>query len=149
MQNSPPLFLLVMIAAGVLGAASVVAGYRARPAVPSRGIALLAALPALAMLGLFCSLAIHMHRSLGGWPTAIGTRGFPSALITHADIALRSFGVLLLASIVVWPVACALCAFIRGWRGALFYLGVYAVSCHVFYAAMLLAPKPFLYWWWD
>jgi hypothetical protein len=149
MQNSPPLFLLVLIAAGVLGAAVLVAGHRVRPAAPSRGITLIAVLPALAMLGLFCSLAIHMHQSLGAWPTTIGTRGFPSALITHADLALQCFGILFLVSMVAWPVACALCIFIRRWRGALFHLGVYSISCSVCFAAMLLAPSPFLYWWWD
>ena len=38
------------------------------------GVAL-AALHPLTSVGLFYSLAVHMHRSLGGWPTANGLLG--------------------------------------------------------------------------
>jgi len=149
MQNSPPLFLLILILAGVLGLGAVVAGFRLRPAAPSRGITLVAVLPGLAMLGLFYSLAVHMHQSLGGWPTSIGEHGFPSPLVTHAGIATGFFTVLLLASVFAWPIALVVCALVRRWRGGIFYLGVYALSCLVCFIAMLLAPSQFLYWWWD
>jgi hypothetical protein len=149
MQNSPPLFLLLLFVAGVLGLASVHVGFRLRPSAPSHAITWVAALPALAMLGLFYSLAVHMHQSLGGWPTSIGERGFPSSLVTHAGIATGYFSILLLVSLFAWPVALLLCAFVRRWRRGIFYLGVYALSCFVCFGAMLLAPPQFLYWWWD
>lgn len=149
MQNSPPLFLMVTVLAGVLGLAALVAGYRLRTAAPSRVMTLVSVLPALLVLALFYSLAIHMHRSLGGWPDSIGMRGFPSGLVTHADVAVGSFGILLLACLTAWPVALLLSASIRPLRGAVFYLGAFAVSCLACFAAMALAPAPFLYWWWD
>ncbi len=149
MQNSPPVFLLLLTLAGVLGLVALIAGFRLRPVAPSRGITLIAVLPALAMLGLFYSLAIHMHQSLGGWPTSTGESGFPSPLITHADIATSCFANLLLVSMFAWPIAVALCAFVRRWRGGIFYLGVYALSCLICFGGMLLAPSGFLYWWWD
>jgi len=149
MQNSPPFFLLLLVVAGILGLASVVAGFRLRPSAPSRAITWVALLPALAMLGLFYSLAVHMHQSLGGWPTSIGERGFASSLITHAGIATGYFSILLLVSLFAWPVALLLCAVVRRWRRGIFYLGVYALSCLVCFGAMLLAPSQFLNWWWD
>jgi hypothetical protein len=149
MQSSPPVFLLLLILDGVLGLVAVIAGFRLRPVAPSRGITLIAILPGLATLGLFYSLAIHMHQSLGGWPTSIGERGFPSPLVTHAGIATGWFAVLFLASVVAWPIALVLCALVRRWRGGVFYLGAYALSCLICCVGMLIAPAPFLYWWWD
>ncbi|PYX49616.1 MAG: hypothetical protein DMG76_36915, partial [Acidobacteria bacterium] len=49
----------------------------------------IAALPGVVMLALFYSLAIHMHQSLGGWPTSIGERGFPLALVIHSAITVN------------------------------------------------------------
>lgn len=149
MQNSPPLFLLLLILAGVLGVVAVVAGLRLRPAGLSRGSTLAALLPGLGMLGLFYSLASHMHQSLGSWPTSIGERGFPAPLVTHASIAYHWFGIMLLAGLFAWPVAAVLCAVVRRWRGGLFYLGVYALSCLICFGGMLLAPSQYLNWWWD
>lgn len=105
--------------------------------------------PALLMLTLFYSLAIHMHQSLGGWPTSIGERGFPSALMIHSALATGYFSILVLASVLAWPVAVLACMGIRRCRFMLNYLGMYALSCLVCYVAMSLAPSPFLYWWWD
>ena len=51
----------------------------------------IAALPGLVMLALFYSLALHMHQSLGGWPTSIGERGFPPALVVHSAITVNVF----------------------------------------------------------
>ena len=149
MQNSPPFFLLILVVSGVLGLVSVIAGFRLRPSAPSRAIALVALLPGLAMLGLFYSLAVHMHQSLGGWPTSLGERGFPSSLVAHADMAMGYFSILLLVSIFAWPVALLLCAVVQRWRGGIFYLGVYALSRLLCFGAMLLAPAQFLNWWWD
>jgi hypothetical protein len=149
MRNSPPIFLLLAILVGVFGVAIMFAGIRLQPSRSSRAIKLTAVLPALVMLGLFYSLAIHMHHSLGGWPSSIGMHGFPPPLITHAEIASQYFSVLLLICIFLWPVGIALSALIRRWRGALLYLGVFAVSFSLSLGATLLAPSEFLYWWWD
>ncbi len=109
----------------------------------------LAAIPALAMLGLFYSLAIHMHHSLDAWPASIGERGFPAPLLLHAEIATDYFVILAITGILVWPGSFLLCLLVRRWQGALYYLGVYALSCLVCFGIMMLAPNPFLNWWWD
>lgn len=149
MESLPPILHLFVLCLGVLGVAGVVTGMRLQPAGHSRVIGLGAALPALGMLGLFYSLAIHMHRSLGEWPHSIGTNGFSTALSNHASVAVQYFGHLLLFSLFIFPVAFALCVGIPKWRGALFYLGVYALAWLLCFGIMMLAPSPFLYWWWD
>jgi hypothetical protein len=110
------------------------------------GVALL---PALLMLALYYSLAIHMYQSLGAWPTTIGERGFPSPLIIHANVAMGYFSIWLLVTVFVWPVAFLICLLIRRFRFLLCYLGAYALSCAICFGATLLAPAQFLYWWWD
>ena len=149
MDNSPDLFLPMLILAGALGLVTIAAGLRLRPAGPVRPITALTVLPALAMLGLFYSLAVHMYRSLGGWPATIGDHGFPASLVTHASLTAGAFSALVLTGLVAWPLACLSCALVRRWRGAIFYLGVYAIACSICFGAMLLAPSPFLNWWWD
>jgi hypothetical protein len=57
-----------------------------------------------------------------------GNRGFSSSLNTHADIALQYFGVLLMMSAFVLPVAFVVCILIRRCQGVLFGLGVFALS---------------------
>lgn len=42
----------------------------------------------MAMVLLFYALAIHMYLALGGWPESIGERGFPPALVLHAEVAI-------------------------------------------------------------
>ena len=115
----------------------------------SRTGIIVSAAPGLLALGLFYSLAIHMRQSLGAWPTSIGERGFPAALITHANIAKSFFSILVLISIFASPLLFLLCFFVRGWRATLYYLGVYALSCLICFGIMLLAAAQFLYWWWD
>jgi len=108
-----------------------------------------AVLPAFLMLVLFYSLAIHMRYSLGAWPTSIGEIGFPQSLITHDSIATNYFIALTLIIMFAWPAALLFCALVPRWRMALPYLGLYAFACLVCLGAMLLAPSPFLNWWWD
>ena len=75
----------------MLALASVFVSFRLRP-IKQSYIALAAAiLPALLMLALFYSLAIHLHHYLGAWPTSIGDRDFPQALRTHEWIAESYF----------------------------------------------------------
>lgn len=149
MQTAPHPILLLMLAAGILGLVAIGVALRLGAGKYSRAFAVVAALPALTMLGLFYSLAIHMHRSLGRWPSSIGMDGFPASLTIHANIAAGYFSILLLVGIFVWPVVFLLCLFVRRWRRCLYYLGVYALACFVCFGAMLLGPSPFLYWWWD
>lgn len=108
-----------------------------------------AALHPLVCLALFYSLALHMYRKLDGWPEALGTRGFPDALVTHADAAGMAFGSLLLATLFALPAGAVACALVPRLRAGLRSLGVYAVSSALALALMSLAPEPFLYWWWD
>ena len=103
----------------------------------------------IASLCLFYSLAIHMHQSLGEWPHVIGDQGFPQGLVVHADVASFTFGTLLAACLFVLPIAVLLCACVPRLRFALRYLGMYALTSGTTFGAMLLAPEPFLSWWWD
>jgi hypothetical protein len=101
------------------------------------------------MLALFYSTAIHMHLSLGAWPSSIGERGFPAPLMTHAHVATSYFSVLLLVSIFAWPAAFVLCLRVPRWRIWLYYLGVYALACLICFGGLFLAPSQFLNWLWD
>ena len=49
------------------------------------------------------TLAVHMHRSLGGWPERIGPAGFPPALLLHHDLAGLAFSALILDGMFGWP----------------------------------------------
>ena len=149
MQISASPILLVAMLAGILALVAIVVAFRMRPAKQSLIAVAAAVLPALLMLALFYSLAIHMHQSLGGWPASIGERGFPASLTTHGYIATTYFSILLLVSIFAWPISFLFCLLIRRWRVCVYYLGVYALSCLVCLGAMLLAPSQFLNWWWD
>jgi hypothetical protein len=149
MQTSVSPILFFAILAGVVALVATVVAFRMRPVKQSRIAVAVAILPASLMLTLFYSLAIHMHQSLGAWPTSIGERGFPPGLISHDSIATNYFTILLLVSIFAWPVAFLLCVLIRRWRVGVYYLGVYAFTCLVCFGAMFLAPGQFLNWWWD
>ena len=74
-----------------------------RIGVSKRGMLISAAPGSMALL-LFYSLAIHTHRSLGGWPEGIGESGFPPALSLHANIATTFFWVSMMVSL--WPPGC-------------------------------------------
>jgi NADH:ubiquinone oxidoreductase subunit 3 (subunit A) len=112
------------------------------------GIAI-SALPGLLALGLFYSLAIHMHRALGGWPSGIGEAGFPPALATHANVATSYFWITLLVSFFTLPVAILFCLLVSRWRHLVRYFALYAFVFMVSILLMQLAPEPFLYWWRD
>jgi hypothetical protein len=90
-----------------------------------------------------------MHRSLGGWPSSIGTRGFPRLLAAHAAITGDLFGLLLLSSLFLAPTAMAVCAATPRWRLNAGYFLLYIVMFFVCWGLMHLAPGQFLYWWED
>ena len=141
-----------MVLCLALGAAAVAAG----PVLGamstqrhSRLAVAVAAFPPLLVVGLFYSLALHMHRRLGAWPERIGNRGFPDDLVLHADVAQGAFGALLLGGILFLPLAMLFCLCVPGLRSSLRYLGIYGCGSVAAFALMQLAPAPFLYWWWD
>ena len=101
------------------------------------------------MLGLFYSLAIHMRYGLGAWPTSIGTRGFPAALITHGQLTWNFCSTLLAASLFTLPVAILVCLVVTRWRRFVVYFALYGIVYVICWGLMLLAPSPFLNWWWD
>src|SRR6185295_6957138 len=69
----------------------------------------ISALLGVLMLALFYSLALHMHQSLGGWPTSIGERGFSPALVAHSWIAMNVF-ILLFFSLFGLPIPILICS---------------------------------------
>jgi hypothetical protein len=108
-----------------------------------------AALPGLTGLLLFYSLAIHMHLSLGGWPTSIGEYGFPRALIVHSAVTIDLFGALFL-SLFLFPIPILVCLLVERWRQFAVYFAVCATACLLCLAlAQFAAPAQFLYWWND
>ncbi|MBE2180768.1 MAG: hypothetical protein IAE97_09880 [Chthoniobacterales bacterium] len=137
------------ISALVIGISAAAALFFMRPARWSWRTFLAAILPSLLMLTLFCSLAIHIHGSLGGWPESIGECGFPRNLVVHAHVTMGYFMFLVLSGLFVWPAAFLVCLAIRRWRSALFHLGVHALAFFACLGAMQLAPPLFLNWWWD
>jgi hypothetical protein len=149
-MDSRPLIAIswvLFLAMFTLVTAVVVARFRSEK--PS-GIAIIAAaLPGLVMLGLFYSLAIHMHRSLGTWPNYIGEKGFSPLLIAHSEITINYFGASFFLALFVWPIFFILCLTVPRWRRLVKYLAVCAFSFFASYSLMMLAPSPFLSWWWD
>ena len=115
----------------------------------SRAGLFFAAAPALIMLVLYYSLAIHMHRALGGWPASIGERGLPFAVVVHARIETYFLIALILSFTFALPLAAVVCGVVLRWRRFLPYLGVFGVSCLATAGLMQLAPAAFLDWWWD
>lgn len=111
--------------------------------------ALLAALAVpISASALFFTLALHMHRSLGGWPETIGNRGFPEGLLRHESAAFMAFGILLVG-LLLSPLALLLCAAAPRLRGGLSPIATYAAASIAALLLTNLAPDPFLYWWWD
>lgn len=105
--------------------------------------------PGLLALGLFYSLALHMHRALHGWPAGIGEAGFPPALAAHAFAATNFFWVTLVVSFFSLPGAILVSGLMARWRHLVPYLVLHALAFVVSIALMQFAPEPFLYWWRD
>jgi hypothetical protein len=81
-------------------------------------------LPGFLMLVLFYSLAIHMRLSLGMWPNSIGENGFSRGLLTHTQITVIYFEILILMTIFSLPVAILACLLIPEWRRIVPYLAL-------------------------
>ena len=76
-------------------------------------------MPALFMIGLYYSLALHTWWSLQGWPPTGGTQG----LILHVDIASFWFTWQLLFVLFGGPIAFLICLGVRRWNHGLFHWG--------------------------
>ncbi len=112
----------------------------------SRWGLVIAALPGVGLLGMVYSLAIHMRLSLGAWPTSIGERGFPQALITHSSVMWNYSAILVFVSFCVVPAAIVVCLLVRRWRWVAKYFGVFVGVLIVCVGLIMLAPEPFLTW---
>ncbi len=106
-------------------------------------------LPYFLALLLFYSLAIHMHQSLDGWPKIIGTDGFPAMLLIHDKITGIYITCLLLLTVFIVPAIILICLLIPRWRHLVIYCVAHLASLPICFALMQLAPRDFLYWWWD
>lgn len=113
-----------------------------------KGAMLAAMLPAAA-LAIFYSMAAHMYFSLGHWPQSIGNNGFSPALLLHSEAQYWLIKVVGHLSIYVWPVAVIAAALTAKTRRLLPYLGIYALAVLICWGLMYLAPRRFLYWWFD
>jgi hypothetical protein len=143
------LALLLIVVAGVPGLAAFFGGIPLLRAPLSPRVVLLSMMPALVMVGAFYTLAIHMHRSLGGWPASLGTSGFSWALKFHDAVAQYCFGGLFLVLFVTWPIAAVVFGVLRRLNAGIHYLGILAIAWALGVGLMILAPEPFLSWWWD
>src|SRR3954462_7629557 len=113
-----------------------------------RGL-LIAAAPGVIMLALFYSLAIHMYHALGGWPRSIGERGFPAGLLAQRSVTVWYCVAFVLIATIPAPLALIGSLAVRRWRRVALYLATGLIFAAVSWAVMMLAPAPFLYWWWD
>lgn len=113
----------------------------------SRTALTIAALPGAAMLVAFYSLAIHMNRSIHGWPSEIGEKGFSPALLAHSWIAGNLYGLLLFSALAL-PIPILFCLFVKRFQRLLPYLTMYAGTiCLSFILTQFAAPERFLCWW--
>lgn len=115
----------------------------------SRIAILVSTLPGILLLCLFYSLALHMHRSLGGWPTSIGERGFPAPLLAHASLTLNFHIAMIWFGMFVLPLAMLGGFLLPNWRRFVPYMALYLLVFCACMGLMQLAPEPFLDWWRD
>ncbi|HZR20478.1 MAG TPA: hypothetical protein VFE51_24565 [Verrucomicrobiae bacterium] len=115
----------------------------------SRKGVVLSSLPSVMSLGLFYSLALHMHQSLGTWPASIGERGFPRLLVIHANLCVYFFMALVLSGVFIVPAIIAVCLATPGWRHSVPYFVLYVMLFFACWGVMQFAPEPFLNWWRD
>jgi hypothetical protein len=87
--------------------------------------------------------------ALGGWPTTIGTQGFPPGLIVHADMTfVFVYGVFILSYFIL-PVAIFVCLLAANLRRFVPYPLISLVLLFLGDGLIQLAPGPFLIWWLD
>lgn len=115
----------------------------------SRQEILVPALPAIFLLGLFYSFALHMFKSLGGWPGSIGEQGFSPLLAFHAKVTTGYFVVSLLGTFLAVPIGIVTCCLVPRWKGYTTHFAVSGFLIFVSWFLMGLAPQPYLDWWRD
>ncbi len=101
------------------------------------------------MGGLFYSLVIHLRLSLGKFPQSIGNDGFSAALKTHGSWTYDYCSVLTGLSLITVPIALLVSFGIRRWRRFVLYPLLHGLAIVASWGLMLLAPPPFLNWWFD
>ena len=145
---TPELLLWAGAVAGLVASAVVlVRRWRNGPRFSRVGVALAVA-PSLVFVALFYSVALHMHWNLGRWPAVDDERGFSLALKNHSTLAICYLPVLWGVTVFLWPVSFVFALLNPRWRWFAAYLAVHPWSCVLCYGLMLLAPAPFLIWWW-
>ena len=110
---------------------------------------LFACMPYALAIIIFYSVAIHMHIALKGWPTSIGTRGFPESLLFHVNIQGWYLSVLGIFTVFVVPIIILLCLIIPKWRHFSIYFLLQIIGLVIFLLQMSFAPDRYLDWFED
>ena len=110
---------------------------------------IIAVMPWSLALGLYWSLAIHLHLSFGGWPEMYETTGFSSALLLHAKIQYNYLMFLSLLTLFVCPVMFLLCLLIKRLKKLVIYPSLQILGGILFILQMLFAPDGYTDWLWD
>jgi hypothetical protein len=112
-----------------------------------RGFAWAAALPAFGVF-LFYSFIAHVRLAMGSWPV-FGEKLATPLLSFHCHCVMR-FALVLFASIyVAWALMVGSACF-RRWRHIAIYSGAYLLFIALaFVFTCILAPHPFLNWFFD
>lgn len=103
------------------------------------------ALPGLFALGVFFSLAVHVH--LIGWQLSSIPLGYwPPAIESHFSFANLCYILLHLSTVYIAPVALIVCLAVSAWRRFAIYIGVYMLVCITVLFLTSLAPASFVQW---
>jgi hypothetical protein len=98
-------------------------------------------------LAIFYALVAHVRLALGRWPN-FGESFNGWALSAHSQATWYLAGALV-ASLYPAPLVLFGCLFFPRWRHISIYSLAYAAAMGLAFGAMLLAPSPFLNWFFD
>ena len=110
---------------------------------------LFACVPYAFAIILFYSVAVHMYYTLEGWPTSIGTRGFPEPLLIHVNIQGWYLSILGFFTVFVSPVIILICFIVPKLRHLSIYFLFQIIGLVIFLAQMFFAPNAYVNWFWD
>jgi hypothetical protein len=110
-----------------------------------RGFACSVALPVLGVV-LFYALALHVHFTLGRWPSF--DEKLP-ALTLFCRKCLQDFAWILFFSLYSVPLLAVGSLRFHRWRHISVYAVAYAVFVALAAASVLLAPRPYMNWFFD
>ena len=142
-----PIFLIIISVAITAIALVYSIIHRDQSKLTRRWVFLLS-LPGLIMVAGFYSFAARMHSALGGWPDSNGTEELPKNLLLHDGIQSWMFFVTFLVALLI-PLVLALFSLVPRLRTRLIYPAFFGSACWLCLFATQLAPKGFLYWFWD